>query len=55
MENVSFPFVSLITFVPLLGVLILLFINRDCPETLRWVTMVVMLLDFVLSLVYFGC
>ena len=54
MENVS-HLLSLITFIPLLGALILLFINRDCPETLRWVTLVVMLLDFVISLfVYFG-
>lgn len=54
MENVS-CYLSLITFVPLLGVLVILFINRECPETLRWVTLVCMLIDFVLSLfVYFG-
>jgi len=54
MENVS-HFLSLITFVPLLGALIILFINRECLETLRWVTLVTMLTDFVLSLfIYFG-
>ncbi|MDR3605292.1 MAG: NADH-quinone oxidoreductase subunit M [Syntrophaceae bacterium] len=54
MENVS-HLLSLITFIPLLGAGIILFINRECPETLRWVTIVCMLIDFVLSLfVYFG-
>ena len=54
MENVS-HLLSLITFIPLLGAVIILFINRECPETLRWVTIVCMLIDFVLSLfVYFG-
>jgi NADH-quinone oxidoreductase subunit M len=54
MENVS-HFLSLITFIPLLGALVILFINRECLETLRWVTIVTMLIDFVLSLfIYFG-
>jgi len=54
MANVSFPILSYITFVPLIGVVILLFLNRERLELLRWVAIVVMVADFVLSLVMFA-
>ncbi len=54
MANVSFPILSYITFVPLVGVVILLFLNRERLELLRWVAIVAMLVDFVLSLVMFA-
>ena len=54
MANVSFPILSYITFVPLIGVVILLFLNRERLELLRWVAIVAMLVDFVLSLVMFA-
>ncbi len=50
MEHVSFPFLTLITFVPLVGVLVLLFLNRKSHELLRSVALVFMLVDFVMSL-----
>ncbi|MDQ1239951.1 MAG: NADH-quinone oxidoreductase subunit [Thermodesulfobacteriota bacterium] len=54
MENVCFPYLSFITFVPLLGVLVLLFINRNSHELLRSVALICMLIDFVGSLfIYF--
>jgi NADH-quinone oxidoreductase subunit M len=50
MDSVPFPILSLITFVPLVGVLLLLFLNRQSKELLRWVALVFMLADFVASL-----
>jgi len=50
MENVSFPFLSFVTFVPLAGVILLLFINRESQELMRGLTMFFMLADFVVSL-----
>ncbi len=53
MENVSY-LLSLITFLPLIGIIVLLFINPQSHNTLRWITMLFMLADFVVSLcVYF--
>jgi len=54
MANVSFPILSYITFVPLIGVAILLFLNRERQELLRWVAIIAMLADFALSLVMFA-
>lgn len=54
MENVSFPYLSFVTFVPLIGVAILLFMNRENLESMRWVALIVMLLDFVISLFAYG-
>jgi len=50
MENASFPYLSLITFIPLVGVAILLFINRQSHEVLRWIALLFMVADFVVSL-----
>jgi NADH-quinone oxidoreductase subunit M len=54
MANVSFPILSYITFAPLIGVAILLFLNRERQELLRWVAIITMLVDFALSLVMFA-
>jgi NADH-quinone oxidoreductase subunit M len=54
MENVSFPFLSFITFVPLAGAAILLFMNRQQSDVMRWVALVIMLLDFLVSLVAYA-
>lgn len=54
MGNVSFPVLSYITFAPLVAAAILLFLNRERHELLRWVAIVFMLLDFVISLVMFA-
>ncbi len=54
MGNVSFPVLSHITFAPLVGAAILMFLNRERHELLRWVAIVFMLLDFVISLVMFA-
>jgi NADH-quinone oxidoreductase subunit M len=54
MENVSFPFLSCITFVPLVGVAILLVMNRQNAEAMRWVALATMLVDFVISLLAYA-
>ncbi len=54
METSSFPILSFITLAPLIGVLILLFVNRGSHEALRRVAMMIMLADFVLSLVAYA-
>lgn len=53
MENESFPYLSILTFVPLVGAIILLFANRKRHEALRWIALVAMLVDFLVSLVLF--
>ncbi|HMK37675.1 MAG TPA: NADH-quinone oxidoreductase subunit M [Desulfomonilaceae bacterium] len=54
MENVSFPFLSVITFVPLAGALLLLFLNRQSHELLRWIALLFMTVDLAVSLVAYG-
>ena len=53
MENVSFPYLSFITFIPLVGVALLLFMNRHSHELLRRVALVFMLVDFLASLIVY--
>jgi NADH-quinone oxidoreductase subunit M len=45
---------TLLTFFPLVGVLILLFIPSDRKDTLRWTTLIVSLITFVISLWVLG-
>ncbi len=54
MENTSFPLLSFITFAPLVGALILLFMDRQSKESMRWITLVTMLVGFVASLFVYG-
>ncbi len=54
MNQLHFPILSFITFWPLLGVFILLFINRKNEAAIRIVTFVFMLVNFLVStLLYF--
>jgi NADH-quinone oxidoreductase subunit M len=45
---------TLLTFFPLLGVLVLLFMNSEAKNAIRWVAMVTSLLTFVISLWVLG-
>src|SRR4030042_5314414 len=49
----TFPWLSFLTFVPLLGAVLLLFFNRNADKCMRWFALVVMLVDFIGSLVVF--
>jgi NADH-quinone oxidoreductase subunit M len=53
MNQTTFPILTLITFFPLLGAVVLLFLNRENKEAIRRVTLVVALLDFIFSLPLF--
>ncbi|MGC8811317.1 MAG: complex I subunit 4 family protein, partial [bacterium] len=53
MSESHFPILTLITFFPLLGAVIILFINKEKKETIRWVTLIVALLEFIFSLPLF--
>jgi NADH-quinone oxidoreductase subunit M len=50
MDINAFPWLSFITFVPLLGAALILFGNRQSPDCLRWAALLFMLADFVGSL-----
>jgi NADH-quinone oxidoreductase subunit M len=54
MEHVSFPYLSVITFVPLVGAIILLFLNRESKELLRWIALLTMIVDLFFSFVALG-
>jgi NADH-quinone oxidoreductase subunit M len=47
----SFPFLSYLTFIPLVGALALLFFNRENKTAMRWVALFFMTADFVLSII----
>ena len=53
MEQVGFPILSVIIFSPLIGVLLLLFIDRENTALQRWVALLTTLLTFILALVLF--
>jgi NADH-quinone oxidoreductase subunit M len=53
MNQAEFPLLTLITFFPLFGVAVLLFLDKEKKETIRWVTLLVSLLDFIFSLPLF--
>jgi NADH-quinone oxidoreductase subunit M len=48
-----FPLLSLITFFPLLGAALLLLVNREEKERIRWITLAVTLVEFIVSLPLF--
>jgi len=55
MNQTELPLLTLITFFPLLGAALLLFVNKEKKETIRWITLVVALLEFIFSLpLYFN-
>ncbi|MEJ2715604.1 MAG: NADH-quinone oxidoreductase subunit M [Deltaproteobacteria bacterium] len=53
MESSSFPWLSFIVFVPLVGALLLLFLDRRYHTLLRWVALVTMLADLVGGIVVY--
>ena len=53
MSQMDFPLLTLITFFPLVGAIILLFLNKEKKEAIRWVTLIVALLEFLFSLPLF--
>ncbi|MFH1757909.1 MAG: Fe-S-binding domain-containing protein, partial [Pseudomonadota bacterium] len=53
MSQTDFPLLTWVTFFPLLGAAILLFLNKEKKETIRWVTLIVTLLEFAFSLPLF--
>jgi NADH-quinone oxidoreductase subunit M len=53
MDILGIPILSLLTFFPLVGAVVLLFINKERAETLRWVTLLFALVEFIVSLPLF--
>ncbi len=53
MNQLSFPILTVVTFFPLAGVGILLFINGERKNALRWVTLAVTLIEFLISIPIF--
>ncbi len=53
MNQTGFPLLSFLTFFPLVGVAILLFMDRERKETLRWITLIIALIEFIVSLPLF--
>ncbi|MGQ9694697.1 MAG: NADH-quinone oxidoreductase subunit M [Thermodesulfobacteriota bacterium] len=53
MSESHFPILTLITFFPLLGAAVILFIDQKKKETIRWVTLIVALMEFIFSLPLF--
>lgn len=53
MTIVGIPILSLITFFPLLGAFVILFLKKENEETIRWVTLIWALIEFILSLPLF--
>ena len=53
MNQTGIPLLTLITFFPLAGAAVILFLDREKKETIRWVTLVVTLLEFLFSLPLF--
>ncbi len=53
MSESHFPILTLITFFPLLGAVIVLFLDQEKKETIRWVTLIIALLEFIFSLPLF--
>jgi NADH-quinone oxidoreductase subunit M len=52
-SQAGFPILTLITFFPLLGAAVLLFVDREKKEVIRWITLLVALLEFLFSLPLF--
>ena len=53
MSQMDFPLLTLITFFPLVGAILLLFLNKEKKEAIRWATLIVALLEFLFSLPLF--
>lgn len=53
MSESHFPILTLITFFPLLGAVVILFLNKEKKDTIRWVALGFTLLEFLFSLPLF--
>ncbi len=53
MNVATFPWLSFLTFVPLVGAILLMFFDRRAETGMRWFALVFMLIDFVGSLVVY--
>jgi NADH-quinone oxidoreductase subunit M len=53
MTILGIPILSLLIFFPILGAIILLFINKENGRALRWVTLIFSLIEFIFSLPLF--
>ena len=53
MTILGIPILSLLIFFPILGAVVLLFINKENGRALRWVTLVIAFIEFFLSLPLF--
>lgn len=50
MGSFTYPILTIITFFPLVGVLVLLFIDKESKNLLRWTAFVATVVEFILSL-----
>ncbi len=48
-----FPYLSVLTFTPLIGAILILFFDRESKTAMRWVALSFMLLDFIISMVMY--
>jgi NADH-quinone oxidoreductase subunit M len=53
MTILGIPILSLLIFFPILGAIVLLFINKENGRVLRWVTLIIALVEFIFSLPLF--
>jgi NADH-quinone oxidoreductase subunit M len=53
MTILGIPILTLLVFFPILGAFVLLFINKENGRTLRWVTLIFSLVEFIFSLPLF--
>ncbi|MBI5026875.1 MAG: NADH-quinone oxidoreductase subunit M [Nitrospirae bacterium] len=53
MNNLAYPILSTIVFMPVFGVLLLLLINRDKESLIKWTALIVTVITFILSIPLF--
>ena len=56
MTILGIPILSLLIFFPILGAVVLLFVNKESGRVLRWVTLIFSFIEFIFSLpLFFAC
>ncbi len=50
MGGVAYPMLTVVTFFPLIGVLVLLFIDKESKNLIRWVAFITTVIEFILSM-----
>jgi len=48
--NVGYPLLTVVIFFPLVGVLLILFVDKENKEVIRWIALVTTIIEFLLSL-----